>query len=84
VALAIASHEPINTSATIASELTGPVTCALCHTADPVMTTGTLNAGADWRCSRCGQRWDAARLATVADYAVWDSERAAVPGRSRS
>ena len=35
------------------------------------MTNRAVSAGADWRCSRCGWRWDAGRLATVAAYAVW-------------
>ena len=38
------------------------------------MTNLALSAGADWQCSRCGARWDAVRLATVAAYAVWASE----------
>lgn len=41
------------------------------------MTNLSLSAGADWECVRCGSRWDAARLATVAAYAVWASARAA-------
>ena len=84
MAPAIASREPMNTSSTVAPELAGPVICALCHTADPVMTIGTLTAGADWRCSRCGQRWDAARLTAVADYEAWLSERIAAAGKSHN
>jgi hypothetical protein len=48
------------------------------------MTIGTLTAGADWRCSRCGQRWDAARLTAVADYETWLSERIAAAGKSHN
>ena len=40
------------------------------------MTNGAVDAGADWRCARCGQQWDAVRLAAVAAYNVWLSERA--------
>jgi len=40
------------------------------------MTSVAVSAGADWHCVRCGQRWDAGRLATVAACAVWLSERA--------
>ena len=43
-------------------------TCLLCHTVDSVVTPAALAAGANWRCTRCGQRWDAARLAAAAAY----------------
>jgi hypothetical protein len=33
-----------------------------------------VEAGADWCCTTCGQRWDAVRLATVASYALWAAE----------
>jgi len=39
------------------------------------MTNASIGAGADWHCGRCGQRWDAGRLATVAAYEVWVSGR---------
>ena len=45
--------------------------CPLCHTTHPSLTRDALEAGGDWRCTRCGQRWDARRLATVAAYAAW-------------
>jgi hypothetical protein len=41
------------------------------------MTNVAVGAGAGWRCARCGQQWDAVRLATVAAYAVWLSEHTA-------
>jgi transcription elongation factor Elf1 len=50
-------------------------TCPLCHTTSQSMTTDALAAGADWQCVRCGQRWSAGRLATVAAYAKWVLER---------
>ena len=59
----------------IAPEIVGRATCPLCHTVDPTMTNIALSAGADWHCSRCGQRWDTIRLAAVAGYAVWLSAR---------
>ena len=43
------------------------------------MTNAALGTGGDWHCGRCGQRWDAVRLATAAAYAEWVSEHAAVP-----
>jgi predicted Zn finger-like uncharacterized protein len=46
------------------------VTCPMCHTAAS-LTQSALDAGAAWRCGRCGQQWDAARLTTVAAYAAW-------------
>ena len=51
--------------------------CPSCHTADPTMTNGAVTGGADWHCGRCGQRWDTARLATVAAYAAWLSKHPA-------
>lgn len=57
-----------------APPLTAPAahgaTCPLCHTADP-LSDEALVRGDDWRCERCGQLWDARRLATVASYAEW-------------
>src|SRR6185312_1279806 len=47
------------------------VSCPLCHTTHPSLTRDALEAGGDWQCTRCGQRWDARRLATVAAYAAW-------------
>jgi transposase-like protein len=44
-------------------------TCPLCHTAEAGMSSAALREGASWRCVRCGQRWDATRLQTAADYA---------------
>ena len=44
-------------------------TCPLCHTLDHTITSDALAAGAIWTCTRCGQRWTAARLATAAAYA---------------
>jgi hypothetical protein len=47
------------------------VSCPLCHTTHPFRTDDAFESGGDWRCTRCGQRWDAGRLATVAGYAAW-------------
>jgi len=44
-----------------------PTTFPMCPTAVAV-TLQALAAGAAWRCPRCGQQWDAGRLATVAAY----------------
>jgi hypothetical protein len=57
--------------------------CPLCHTAHPFLTQVALDAGEDWQCARCGQRWDAERLATVAAYAAWVVEQEN-PSRMRS
>jgi len=48
-------------------------TCPLCHTS-ATLTQSALEAGGDWRCVRCGQHWDARRLATVAAYAAWSAD----------
>ena len=44
--------------------------CPMCHTSATV-TQSAIEAGGDWRCVRCGQHWDAGRLAAVAAYAEW-------------
>ena len=49
-------------------------TCPLCHTRHASLAQQALEAGDGWRCSRCGQRWDARRLATVAAHAAWVAE----------
>ena len=44
--------------------------CPMCHTSASA-TQGAIEAGGDWRCNRCGQHWDAARLATAGADAEW-------------
>ena len=73
----VASGPPMNASSTLAPALAGPATCPSCHTADLTITDSAVATGADWRCRRCGQQWDGSRLAKVAAYDVWVSERAA-------
>ncbi|HEU4891240.1 MAG TPA: hypothetical protein VFT47_06795 [Vicinamibacterales bacterium] len=46
----------------------------MCETPTSV-TQDTIEAGGAWRCVRCGQHWDAARLAAVAAYAAWSVDR---------
>lgn len=41
-------------------------TCPMCHSAAPA-----TQAGGAWLCGRCGQHWDAGRLATVSAYQAW-------------
>lgn len=62
---------------TAAPELLAYATCPLCRTT----ATRANDAGADWLCARCGQRWTATRLASVTAYAAWVAERQLVPGR---
>lgn len=45
-------------------------TCPLCH-ASATLTQSAIDAAGDWRCARCGQHWDSARLSAVAAYAAW-------------
>jgi hypothetical protein len=49
----------------------------MCHT-PASLTQNAIDAGADWWCVTCGQRWDAARLSAVAAYAAWVVERAVI------
>lgn len=46
----------------------------MCHTPGSV-TQNAIEVGGDWRCVRCGQHWDATRLAAVAGYAAWVADR---------
>jgi ribosomal protein L37AE/L43A len=78
----IAEGEPEGLG-TIAASVDGFATCPSCHTADASVTNAAVGAGADWRCQRCGQRWDGRRLAAVAAYAKWDADyRAASAART--
>ena len=45
----------------------------MCHTS-ATLAQGATETGGAWRCVRCGQHWDAARLAAVAAYAAWTIE----------
>ena len=74
---AVTSRPSMNESSTLAPESVGLARCLSCHAEDPTVTNRALEAGADWRCWRCGQRWDAARLVTVAAYGAWLSDRTA-------
>jgi predicted Zn finger-like uncharacterized protein len=50
-----------------------PAICPMCHTGLSV-TQAALDAGGGWRCVRCGQYWDARRLAAVASHAAWAAD----------
>ena len=45
--------------------------CPMCQTSASL----TSDAAGAWRCVRCGQHWDAKRLATFSAYAAWVVER---------
>ena len=51
------------------------VVCLLCHTVHTESVLG--DPSRSWRCSRCGQLWDASRLAAVMDYQRWVKTQAA-------
>jgi hypothetical protein len=55
-----------------------PAVCPFCHTEAAAMVQSALAAGGYWLCARCGQTWDANRLATQAAYANY-AERAFGP-----
>jgi hypothetical protein len=78
VSTLVAPRPSLNTPSTLAPELIGFATCPSCHTSDTSVTNLAVGAGADWHCRRCGTRWDAARLATVAAYATWLADRGRV------
>jgi transposase-like protein len=48
-------------------------TCPLCHTVDETVTPEALEAGATWKCTRCGQTWSAERLERVAEYVRFEA-----------
>ncbi len=81
--MARSSSQPHVTAALLDDERAAvrPVTCPMCHT-PASLTQRAIDAGAGWRCVRCGQRWDAARLSAVAAYAAWVVERAAAGERT--
>jgi transcription elongation factor Elf1 len=62
-------------------ELLGFGTCPSCRTTDATMTYDALGKGTAWQCARCGQKWSATCLATVAAYAAWVSGQTGL-GRS--
>ena len=64
------------------ARMQGLVSCPLCHTSHPSLTHEALESGIDWPCARCGQRWDARRLAAVAAYAEWAAARPGSTGGS--
>jgi hypothetical protein len=45
--------------------------CLLCHTVDRAISAAAVADGASWTCERCGQHWDAGRLAAVVAYQSW-------------
>jgi len=47
------------------------VVCPFCHTPHAALADEALQARDYWVCARCGQRWDAHRLESVAAYAAW-------------
>ena len=49
----------------------GQDTCPMCHT--PRSAAGSTGGDA-WRCMRCGQQWDAQRVAAVVAYASWSRD----------
>jgi hypothetical protein len=74
----VAPRPSLNTPSTLGPDL-GLAICPSCHTQDRSLTNLAVSAGADWQCSRCGSRWNAVRLATVAAYAMWASAHTAAP-----
>ena len=61
------------------SGLLQTATCPLCHTDEAETTDHALTCDERWRCARCGQRWSARRIATVAAYAEWAPQRLDCP-----
>jgi transposase len=59
----------------IAATADSSCTCPMCHTVDAAMTASALATGGYWLCIRCGQEWDANRLATRAAYTAYAGTR---------
>jgi ribosomal protein L37AE/L43A len=68
-------EQSTSTLLAVAPKLQAFATCPSCHTTDTTMTNDAVEAGADWQCGRCGQTWNAVRLATAAAYALGVSGR---------
>ena len=83
VSTVVAPSPSLNTLSALVPEVGGLATCPSCHRQDRCITNLAVNAGADWQCSQCGSRWDAARLATVAAYAVWLAAHTSSVGPAR-
>jgi predicted Zn finger-like uncharacterized protein len=49
--------------------------CPMCHTVAPSTTESALAAGGYWKCGRCGQTWNATRLAVRAAYDLVEARR---------
>ena len=80
--MTLRSSQPQVTAAVLDAEQDASLflTCPMCHTPASLMQSA-VDAGADWRCVRCGQHWDAARLAAVVAYAAWVVDRVRVGRR---
>ena len=52
--------------------------CPMCHTVAAAITASALGTGGYWLCTRCGQEWDASRLATRAAYTDYAEGRPAL------
>ena len=66
-------HPPALVTATADDD--SPAVCPLCRTAAPPPAEGETRAALSWRCAVCYQTWSAQRLATVAAYAAFCTER---------
>ena len=70
-----------HTTVLVRTHLDEAAACAMCHTPALPLADADIAVGAGWQCLRCGQHWDASRLATVAAYAAWDRARTAAAHR---
>ena len=82
--MAHSSSRPYTTAALVddGQDVLRCAKCPMCHTPTSV-TRNAIEAGGEWRCVRCGQHWDASRLAASTRYTAWvaDFDRA---GRRRT
>ena len=67
----VAPRPSLNSPSTLPPDPVGLAKCPSCQTEDPSVMNIAVSAGADWQCSRCGSRWNANRVATVAAYEEW-------------
>jgi hypothetical protein len=74
----ILAFRPTMTTDGAPADASDRAVCPRCHTVDPSMTLTAVAAGAAWKCTRCAQRWDVDRLATVANYTAWEAARASL------
>jgi len=62
------------TPAGVPADVSLAAVCPMCCTRASI-SASDVEGGGEWRCGRCGQHWHSRRLAAVAAYAAWVTNR---------